>query len=164
MIRFSLSALAAALVTTVSAASAQGQAPQQPQQITRAGVLQESQAKFKAMDANGDGVITKAELQTAQAKALKEAEAARDQKMAAEFKKLDTDNNGSLSLAEFKAAAPSVRIRTTADQALSHYDTDKNGKITLEEYRKPRLALFDKVDANHDGKVTPEEVAAARKK
>ncbi len=163
MIRFATSAIAAALVTAASAAFAQGQSPQQPQEISRASILQDAKTSFDHLDSNKDGTVSKAELAAAQAEALKRAEAEREQKMQAEFKKLDTDNNGSLSMSEFRAAAPAVRARTTADQAMAQFDANKDGKITVEEYDKPRLALFDKVDANHDGKVTPQEVAAARK-
>ena len=41
-------------------------------------------------------------------------------------------------------------------------DTNKDGKITLAEAQAMALQHFDKMDANHDGQVTPQERRAAR--
>jgi hypothetical protein len=43
-------------------------------------------------------------------------------------------------------------------------DTNKDGKISAAEYRAQPLANFDKADANHDGVLTAQELAAARRK
>jgi Ca2+-binding EF-hand superfamily protein len=162
--RFLVSAAAAALALAASPALAQTQPAAQDQTLTRAIVLDESQASFKSIDSNNDGNLTKAELEASQAKALQQANAARDKDIEADFKKLDSNNDGSISLAEFKAVAPQVRVRMTPDQAVAEFDSNKDGKITLEEYRKPRLAAFDKADANHDGTVTMQELQAARRR
>lgn len=154
----------AAIAALASAAAAAAQSADQPKTVTRTEILAEAETSFKAMDANNDGVLTKAELEAAQNKALAAAEAERKSEVAAEFKKLDIDNNGSLSLAEFEAVARPVKARVTPDQALAEFDSNKDSKISLEEYRKPRLAMFDKVDANHDGTITTQELAAARKR
>ena len=36
-------------------------------------------------------------------------------------------------------------------------DANHDGKVTLDEMTKTVLGLFDRVDANHDGIVSPEE-------
>ena len=41
-------------------------------------------------------------------------------------------------------------------------DTDKDGRITLAEAEAMALQHFDKMDANRDGQVTPEERRAGR--
>ena len=44
---------------------------------------------------------------------------------------------------------------------MKRLDANHDGKITLEELSAPELAAFDAADANHDGVVTPEGRAAA---
>jgi len=108
--------------------------------------------------------VSKSEIVAAQAKALQEAQAAQQQRMEAEFNKLDTNHDKSLSLAEFKAAAPAIRASETPEQMIAQFDTNKDGKISAAEYRAPKLANFDKADANHDGVITAQEIAAMRRR
>ena len=42
-------------------------------------------------------------------------------------------------------------------------DINKDGAVSRDEFVAAALAHFDKADANHDGKVTPEERRAAMK-
>jgi Ca2+-binding EF-hand superfamily protein len=164
--RISLIAAAIALPASVQAAPAQkatGQAAA-PQTISKADFLKDVDTRFNAIDANHDGVISKEEIAAAQAKALQQAQAAEDQRIEAEFKKLDTNKDGQLSLAEFKAAAPALRVGESAEQMLASLDANKDGKVTKQEYEARPLANFEKVDTNHDGVLTAQEVAAARRK
>ena len=46
---------------------------------------------------------------------------------------------------------------------MNRADANKDATISKAEFTSTRLAHFDKIDANHDGKVTPEERKAARK-
>lgn len=39
-------------------------------------------------------------------------------------------------------------------------DTDGDGKISLQEFLAQRGRIFDRIDANHDGQITKEEIAA----
>ncbi len=161
MTRFLALAAAAALASPAIALAQSAQpAAQAPRSETRADFAKDLDQRFGGVDANRDGFITKAELEAVQAKALQQANAARQQEVEGEFKALDTDKNGSLSLAEFKAA---VRPLTApkVDEALTSLDKNKDGKVSLEEFRAPRLAMFDKVDANRDGTITEAEVKAA---
>jgi Ca2+-binding EF-hand superfamily protein len=157
-----LSILAAALAVA-SVAQAQTQpANQAPKQMSKADFTKNVDARFGAVDTNKDGSLTKAEITAAQAKALQQAQAMEQQRIEAEFAKLDTNHDKSLSLAEFKAAAPTVKASETPDQMITQYDSNKDGKISAAEYRAPPLANFDKADANHDGILTAQELAAAR--
>ena len=162
-----LSILAAGLVIASAAgaqATAQQPASQAPQQVTKAQFTQTIDARFAGVDTNKDGQVTKAEITAAQTKALAEAQVAEGQRLEAEFNKLDTNKDKQLSLAEFKAAVPPLKPTETADQMIANVDTNKDGKISAAEYRAQPVANFDKADANHDGILTAEELAAARKK
>jgi Ca2+-binding EF-hand superfamily protein len=97
--------------------------------------------------------VTKAELQTAQARAIQ-------LRLQAEFKQLDTNHDGQLSYAEFAAAA---RANVNADQLLQRLDSNHDGKVTADEFRAPQLAAFATIDANHDGVLTPAETQAYAK-
>jgi Ca2+-binding EF-hand superfamily protein len=151
---------AAAFAQTKPAAPA----AQAPQSMSKADFLKQVDARFAAIDTNHDGSVTKDEVAAMQAKALAEAQAAEQKSIEADFKKLDTNKDNSLSLAEFKAAAPSLRPRQTPDQMLAELDSNKDGKVTAAEYRSNPVASFDKADANHDGTLTAQELAASRKR
>lgn len=135
-----------------------------PQSMSRADYLKTVDGRFATIDTNHDGAVTKDEIAAMQAKALAEAQTAEQKSIEADFKKLDTNKDNSLSLAEFKAAAPALRPRQTADQMLAEIDSNKDGKVTSAEYRAAPLANFDKADANHDGTLTAQELAASRKR
>jgi Ca2+-binding EF-hand superfamily protein len=79
------------------------------------------------------------------------------------FAKLDTNKDGQLSKAEFSAGSP-VPQRPLADPAkvVSELDSNKDQKVSLTEFSATTLANFDRVDANHDGMVTPDEAQKAR--
>ena len=84
-------------------------------------------------------------------------------RLAEAFAKLDTNKDGQLSKAEFNAGSP-VPQRPLAEPAkvLSELDSNKDQKVSLAEFSSTTLANFDRVDANHDGMVTPEEAQKAR--
>jgi hypothetical protein len=142
---------------------AQPQAAQAaPQSMSKADFLKQVDGRFASIDTNHDGAISKDEIAAMQAKALAQAQAAEQQQIEASFKKLDTNKDNQLSLAEFKAAAPTLRPRQTPDQMLAELDSNKDGKVTAAEYRTAPVAGFDRADANHDGTLTAQEVAATR--
>jgi Ca2+-binding EF-hand superfamily protein len=132
-----------------------------PQKLTRAEVSQQVDAEFKALDANGDGKITKAEIQAAIEKITAKNAAELKQQQDEEFRKLDTDKNGQLSLAEFEASVKLTPKPGLADQRLQMFDANKDGVITAAEFRGPPLAQFDQVDTNKDGVISEEEIKAA---
>ena len=97
-----------------------------------------------AMDANGDGQLTRAE-----------AEAGR----AAMFTRLDADHDGYLSSTERAALAqrPMGRGLANADA-----DGDGDGRISRSEFMGQPYRGFDRLDANHDGVVSTAEMQALR--
>jgi Ca2+-binding EF-hand superfamily protein len=161
--RFLSAAALAAFALAASPAAAQTKpapAAQAPQQQTRADFAKNVDAAFAVADANHDGFVTRNEIESMQTKELQSLKAAQQQRLQEEFKKLDTDKNGSISLAEFSAVArplPPVQ----PDAPITQLDTNKDGKIGRDEYRAPKLASFDKADANHDGTLTVQELQAA---
>ena len=142
---------------TSAPAAAQNQLP------TRAQIIQNVAASFKAVDTNGDGVLSQAELAAAEAKGLQERVALARQRVEAEFNKLDTNHDGQLSKAEFMAAAPTgPTTAPTGADVLAQLDKNHDGKVTLDEFRGPTLARFDQIDTNHDGTISATERQAAQ--
>src|SRR6476661_1726117 len=93
---------AASLLATASPALAQAQAAA-PKNISRADYLKAIDSRFGAIDANHDGVVTKAELAAIEAQVAQQLTTARNQKMRDEFNKLDTNKDGKISADEFRA-------------------------------------------------------------
>jgi Ca2+-binding EF-hand superfamily protein len=122
-------------------------------------------ANFKTIDTNGDGTLSAAELQAAEAKVQQQRIAQIRARVDAEFTKLDTNKDGQLSKAEFMAAAP-VAPSTAANGAaiVTQLDKNKDGKVSADEYRAPVLTRFDSLDSNHDGTISPAERQAATSK
>ena len=111
----------------------------------------EMRDRFVEMDLNGDGVVTRDELETAQD---------------ARFAEADADGSGTLTEAEFVAAAVE-RARARAAQAFARLDADGDGMLSRDaveaQHRHGRGLdrIFERVDANGDDQVTTEEFEAA---
>ncbi|MEM7074268.1 MAG: EF-hand domain-containing protein [Pseudomonadota bacterium] len=102
---------------------------------------------FEALDANGDGMLERAEL---------------DQHMKARFDAADTDGDGLLSRDELSARAKS-RSESRLDRMLNRVDADKDGAVSFEEMRAVRGGkMFERADADGDGFVTRAEFDAAK--
>jgi Ca2+-binding EF-hand superfamily protein len=150
---------------------------------TRTQVQAKIKEHFAKVDANKDGAITKAEADAARAAMKAEWQKKRGERRAEMFGKLDTDKNGQLSQAEFNAPR-SDRAKNDGERGgkwrghrgghhggmgmgrmgggmFERLDANKDGKVTLAEASAKRLEMFDKADANKDGTVTPEEREAA---
>jgi hypothetical protein len=155
--RLILACAAAALGTAAAAQTA-------PKSITRTDYLKGVDSHFNAADTNHDGFVSKAELVVQQQRELDQAKARLNQQLQAKFNQLDTNKDGKLTLQEFLGAAPPLRVGENADQLMQRLDTNHDGKMSAEEFRAPELAKFNKVDANRDGTVTPQEAQAARGK
>ena len=123
-------------------------------------------ANFKAIDTNGDGSLSAAEVGVAEGKVQQQRIAALRARVEGEFTKLDTNKDGVLSKAEFLAAAPHASSATPHGAAMvTQLDKNKDGKVTADEYRGPVLTRFDAIDTNHDGVISaPERQAAAKKR
>ena len=90
--------------------------------------------RFRGMDRNRDGVITRVEWR------------GNDQS----FRRHDANNDGVLSAAE---------IATADDDLVSDFsmiDRDGNGHVTAQEWRQ----AFSQLDVNRDGAITPDELSA----
>ena len=107
---------------------------------------------FSRLDANGDGVVSKAEF---------------DAFNAAHFRNLDTNQDGNISPDELRAAMNQVPPNqgmhsdgtTHLDQRFYAADVNHDGGLDRQEaVNMPMLSkYFDEVDANKDGKVTRQE-------
>lgn len=110
-------------------------------------------------DANGDGVVTKAEL-------LADVDK--------RFARLDTDKDGKITAAEREAMGGGMRGRMARrmmerrggeggmGRALERVDTNDDGIITLDEQRAAATQRFAYMDRNSDGKVDQAERDALR--
>lgn len=118
---------------------------------------------FKKADADGNGALSRAEVE----KSLP--------RLAKKFDRIDANKDGQLSRDELKAAKKmhkhahrkghKAEHQAKAAERFKHADTDGDGAISRAEAEKqaPRLAQkFDRIDANKDGKLTQEELRAYR--
>lgn len=107
-------------------------------------VAQTAPAGIKAVpriDANGDGVIDR-------------AEAAKAPRLAARFDQLDTDKDGRLSASERRQRMHGKRGGGRGGDRLQALDTDKDGRISRTEANAGNAgfaARFTEMDANKDG-------------
>ena len=132
---------------------------------------EKKQQKFKSLDVNADGILTKNEFVNA---AVTKAQAKATEK----FLKLDGNNaDGKVTEQEFmlkkckksdskakydrkKGDHGSKSHRT--DKMFSRMDVDSNGSVTPKEYKQSRLSWFNKLDADKNGSVSHDELKQAR--
>ena len=163
---------------------------------TRNDVIAHVRAMFSKLDTNRDGFVTRDEADSAHkamAGDVREKFAERhdgrgmphiDHK--AMFDRLDTNHDGMISRQEFDAHAKvreerqvvmmhggpdgSPGMRAMPDMKRFHEmglkmhghmfdmaDANHDGKVSLQEMTDAALRHFDRADANHDGRITPEE-------
>jgi len=148
----------AAAQPTASKPAAAAQTPP-----NRAALQKNLDATFKAIDTNGDGSLSAAELSAAEGKVQQQRLGNVRTRVEAEFTKLDTNKDGQLSKAEFMAVAPTKSAAApNGANLLAQLDANKDGKISGDEYRAPILSRFDKLDTNHDGTISATERQAAQ--
>jgi Ca2+-binding EF-hand superfamily protein len=110
-----------------------------------------SEEMFEQVDADGDGKITKAEMEAYKT---------------ARFEAADTDGDGKLSQDEMTAALDDRRMARAVDM-VTRLDTDEDGLLSAEELaaggpRRGPMDMFDKLDADGDGALSLEEMQQAR--
>jgi Ca2+-binding EF-hand superfamily protein len=137
-------------------------APQAPQAQTRASVEAEIRAHFQQIDSNKDGRVDRAEANAFHAAQRAALIAQRRQLGTATFSRADTNKDGNLNLEEFLAAA--APIPEQREVWFDANDTDRNGRVEIAEAITRANRSFDEIDANKDGKVTSQEMAAAIRK
>jgi len=105
-------------------------------------------AAFRAFDTNGDGTISRSELQSASAQMLSNAE------VKSLMLALDSNKDGRISYLEFLRAAQDQRktlSRASLQQAFSSIDQDQDGVLSVEELKQALPSLWS--DAQWTGLV-----------
>ena len=119
--------------------------------------------------AAGLAVTVPAAAQMGQADPFGDATIARTDAEASTLKRFDTldvDHDGSLSPAEMAAARPGMGPRQGDRPRRGGgmgpmADANGDGKVSREEFAAMQLRMFDRMDADHDGKLTKPERQAA---
>ena len=105
---------------------------------------------FANADANGDGLITRAEFIAART---------------ARFAKMDRNGDGAVSRDDFGRL---LRFRPKSgerlDALIEQMDTNRDGRVSREELTSAPTLMFDHADANEDGTVDKAELAAAKQR
>ena len=173
---------AVALAAVAGAATAQTPAPQPGAERVRPlrgdadndGRLSQAEfidgrlARLTTADANGDGSVTREEMQAVM-------QARRAEHADKRFAKLDANGDGSISRAEFDAGhaarpergARAERVARSggarhAMRGQGHRGQAERGPVVIADVRAKMTEQFAKLDANSDGFVTAEEQRAAR--
>ena len=108
--------------------------------------------RFSAADADGNGTLSRDEMQRALSK------------LAPAFDSIDRDRDGSVSREELAAYLQTGRPRAPHHGFAEHFrraDTDSDGTLSRVECERnlPRLAVkFDQIDRDRDGRLTREEL------
>lgn len=120
----------------LSAASAHAQFRPAPGQI------------FDTSDANSDGKITRDEFRAGRAKT---------------FGKLDRNSDG---FVDEKDTPRRLRARQQDDERMAalrkELDTDGDGRVSRAEFDNGPMPAFERADANNDGELDADEIAAAK--
>jgi Ca2+-binding EF-hand superfamily protein len=160
--------------------------------IDRAEFDTQRAAQFKAMDTNGDGVLTAEEM-----KAFHEQRRAdmRDNMTGKFVTRIDTSGDGKISAAEWQANSLQKFVKldgngdgaVTADEfqnmhkrpddnsggatgkqrgdfknGLARLDTDKDGKVSAAEWNAQGDKMFARMDDNKDGQISADEMPHRR--
>lgn len=129
-------------------------------QLTKEELQNQGKARFAKLDADGDGQLSAAELEAAAAERQKD-------RVSTMIERLDTDKNGTLSEEELQAARDMGGKRMKRDRDGDHgrkhggkrWGNGKRG----DDRREARMErMFDRVDANEDGVISQEEFDAAK--
>jgi hypothetical protein len=180
--------LASAAAIAQVAPRAAPQAPTLPMAAkvhTRAEVQAKVAEHFAKVDANHDGMVTKAEADAAaqafRGNWVERAKDRRDDRGDRMFERLDSNRDGSVSRAEWDAGQAQREQRIASHDrdgdgrrdahkrggmhGMSGFsghmfemaDANKDGRVTLQEAQAAALRHFDMADANRDGQITPDE-------
>ena len=98
-------------------------------------------AALQKYDANKDGTLTRDELVAG---------------LRADFPAADTAKTGCL-LPEQVVAINQARVETDQSTATPLQDWNQDGCVNFQEFATAPASLFDDLDRNHDGKITPQE-------
>ena len=99
---------------------------------------------LEALDLDGDGQLSAAELAAASTSLLK----------------LDKSGDGQITPVEYNPRLQDKTAASDLEQRLMLLDKNGDGVLTADEVPERMKAMFDRGDANHDGKLTKDEIAA----
>jgi Ca2+-binding EF-hand superfamily protein len=141
---------------------------------TRAEAVQRIRTMFARVDTNADGFLTVEEGRARRARTgQRMAQTADPARRAGLFDRLDVNRDNLISRDEWARAEALRRerraegerggMRARMGQAmLRAADADRDQRISLAEAEAEALKRFDRVDANRDGRITPDERQQAR--
>ena len=178
---FAIGAAAAALLAAPTLAQQARGGPDHGQGVTRAQAETRARDMFARVDANRDGFVTQAEAGAFRSAVQAKRGANRAERREARFAQLDANRDGSISRAEFLAQRDGAdrgerrgqraerrgqrggfAARLGNGRLFERLDADRDGRVSLAEATSARLQAFDRADANRDGRVTREERRALR--
>jgi len=121
-------------------------------------LLQQWQQKiFSSIDSDGDGSVTKSELESAVTKAGGTSEEAD-----ALYSKLDPDNTGSVSESQFSANMPVPKLGDQmVSQLISYQSVDSGGSSNSKPTSQLASDLFSSIDTDGDGVISKSELETA---
>jgi Ca2+-binding EF-hand superfamily protein len=182
-----LGGLALAAIAAVPAvAQMTGDAPgrhRTARPITRAVFLKHVEDRFSRLDANHDGFIDRTEAGAPPEAAGGPRGPRGHADPGASFDRMDANHDGSISRSEYlayrargprgargAAAGPDGAARPRraslgwgfTGRWFDRVDADRDGRISLAEAQRAATVLFERLDTNHDGTLSPDERAAAR--
>jgi Ca2+-binding EF-hand superfamily protein len=112
---------------------------------------------FERWDTNSDGVVTRAEVEAGAAERARK-----------HFDSLDANGDGKLTKDELQQRRDRMHtaMREKGEERFRSADTDGNGSLSKEEAERamPQIARhFERLDADKDGALSAEELAAKKK-
>lgn len=118
--------------------------------VLAAGPKDREPVSFQELDANGDGQLTKEEMEAHRTKQFTEA---------------DTNGDGKLSVEEMQAAAQK-KTNERLTKMFERQDANKDGFLSDDELPKPSRAgkMFDRIDADNSGTISEQEYADAKER
>lgn len=132
--------------------------------LTRAEHAAGARDVFAAMDANHDGLVTAAEMDAHRAQRTNAAIrfSAESQSESATHS-LDSGAaraDGAVSSHEVANANGAIAAEPSSVEKIRQFDQDRDGRLTATEYAAGSAALFGQLDADHDGFLTEKECSS----
>jgi hypothetical protein len=99
-------------------------------------------ALMEGMDADGNGTLSSAEVETF---------------VATRAAEVDADKDGTITVEELDAWIEQQRLKRMAER-LARMDSDGNGTVTVEEFRASHVWRMARLDRDGDGTIEPDEM------